>query len=124
MKTTLIIAVVSALTSGGFLAFIQFLISRRDRKQERAEDKEEKREEKNIEATLKEISEKLTKNEKDTIRTQLLLLILIKPNEQTEILMLAEHYFKKLKGNWYMTSIFKNWLEEQNVGDPDWFETE
>lgn len=124
MKTTLIVAVVSALTSGGFLAFLQFLISRHDRKQERAEDKEEKREEKNIEATLKEISEKLTKNEKDTIRTQLLLLILIKPQEETEILRLAEHYFKVLKGNWYMTSIFKNWLKDNKVAEPDWFETE
>ena len=120
MKTTLIVAVVSALTSGGFLAFIQFLIGRHDRKQERAEDKEEK----HIEATLKEISEKLTKNEKDTIRTQLLLLILIKPQEETEILRLAEHYFKVLKGNWYMTSIFKNWLKDNKVAEPDWFETE
>lgn len=124
MKTTLIVAVVSALTSGGFLAFLQFLISRHDRKQERAEDKEEKREEKHIEATLKEISEKLTKNEKDTIRTQLLLLILIRPQEETEILRLAEHYFKVLKGNWYMTSIFKNWLKDNKVAEPDWFETE
>lgn len=113
MKTTIIIAVVSALTSGGFLAFLQFLISRHDHKQERAEDKES--------AAIKDT---LIKLEKDGIRTQLLLLILMKPGEQTEILRLAQHYFKKLKGNWYMTSIFKTWLKDQNIGDPDWFDTE
>lgn len=104
MKDTLIVAVVSALTSGGFLAFLQFLISRHD---ERG----------GIKDTLKKL-------EKDGLRTQLLLLILLKPEEETEILTLAERYFKKLHGNWYMTSIFKNWLREYGTANPDWFETE
>ena len=101
------------LGGGNVILFIKFLIERHDRKQERAEDNDKK-----------SVKDTLIKLEKDGIRTQLLLLILMKPMEETEILRLAEHYFKKLHGNWYMTSIFKNWLKEYNVANPDWFETE
>lgn len=98
---TIIIAV---LTSNGLFAMLQFLITRHD--------------------TKKNIKGKLTVLEKDGLRTQLLLLILMKPKEEQEILRIAEHYFRVLKGNWYMTSIFKKWLEENKVGKPEWFETE
>lgn len=105
------------LGGGNIILFIKFLIERHDRKTERKEDK-----------SLEEITDTLKKLKKDGLRTQLLLLLLIKPEEETEILTLAEHYFKKppagLGGNWYMTSMFKNWLEEYKVGKPEWFETE
>lgn len=105
------------LGGGNIILFIKFLIERHDRKAERKEDK-----------SLEEITDTLKKLKKDGLRTQLLLLLLIKPEEETEILTLAEHYFKKppagLGGNWYMTSMFKNWLEENKVGKPEWFETE
>ena len=104
-ESTIIVAV---LTSNGFFALLQFLITRWDTK-------------KNLKGSLKKL-------EKDGLRTQLLLLLLIQPDEQTEILTLAERYFKKppqgLGGNWYMTSLFKKWLEENKVGKPEWFETE
>lgn len=109
MESTIIIAVVSALTSGGFLAFVQFLISRKDRKQERAEDKE-----------TSSIKEKLTTLEKDVLRTQMLIMILLQPDEQTEILKIAEHYFVTLKGNWYMTGLFSKWCDAHGL-EPDWF---
>lgn len=105
------------LGGGNIILFVKFLIERHDRKTERKEDK-----------NLEEITDTLKKLKKDGLRTQLLLLLLIKPEEETEILTLAEHYFKKppygLGGNWYMTSMFKNWLEENKVGKPEWFETE
>lgn len=107
MRDTIIIAVISAMTSGGVLAFLQFLISRNDDKQ-------------GIKSTLKKL-------EKDGLRTQLLLLILLKPDEQTEILTLGQRYFVKppegLGGNWYMTSIFKTWCDERKL-EPDWFKSE
>ena len=56
------------------------------------------------------------------------MMILLKPKEESEILTIAEHYFKKppegLGGNWYMTSMFKSWLTEYDVGQPGWFETD
>lgn len=102
--------VLGILGGGNIILFIKFLIERHDRKQERAEDNEKEN-----------LKSRLLILEKDGLRTQLLLLILLRPNEQTEILRLAEHYFKDLKGNWYMTSIFSKWLTDQNVGEPDWF---
>lgn len=99
------------LGGGNLVLFIKFLIERHDRKKEKAEDKEQEG-----------IKNKLLVLEKDGLRTQLLLLILIRPDEQTEILRIAEHYFKELKGNWYMTTIFNKWLEDVGVAEPDWFE--
>ena len=101
MRDTIIIAVISAMTSGGVLAFLQFLISRNDDKQ-------------GIKSTLKKL-------EKDGLRTQLLLLILLKGDEKKEILTLGQHYFDDLHGNWYMTDIFNKWLEEKGHSKPDWF---
>ena len=92
----------AVLGSGNIILFAKFLIERHD--------------------TKHGIAEKLTKLEKDVLRTQLLLLILMKPDEQQEILTIAEHYFADLKGNWYMTSIFNKWLEENGIADPDWFD--
>lgn len=107
MRDTIIVAVISAMASGGFLAFLQFLITRNDDKQG--------------------IKKSLKKLEKDGLRTQLLLLILLKPDEQTEILTLGQRYFVKppagLGGNWYMTSIFKGWCDEHKL-EPDWFKSE
>lgn len=107
MRDTIIVAVISAMTSGGVLAFLQFLITRSDDKQG--------------------IRKSLKKLEKDGLRTQLLLLILLKPDEQTEILTLGQRYFVKppegLGGNWYMTSIFKTWCDERKL-EPDWFKSE
>ena len=99
------------LGGGNLVLFIKFLIERHDRKKEKAEDKEQEG-----------IKNKLLVLEKDGLRTQLLLLILIRPDEQTEILRIAEHYFKVLHGNWYMTSIFNNWLKAHEVAEPEWFE--
>lgn len=108
MAETILIAVVSALTSGGVLAFAQFLISRHDDKQ-------------GIKSTLKKL-------EKDGLRTQLLIMILLRPEEKKEILTLGERYFSKppkgLDGNWYMTDIFKKWLKEYGHSNPEWFNKE
>ena len=103
MRDTILIAVISAMTSGGVLAFIQFLITRHDNR-------------KGIGTTLKKL-------EKDGLRTQLLLMILMKPEEKKEILTLAQHYFVDLDGNWYMTDIFKKWLKEKGHSNPEWFST-
>lgn len=114
MKETILIAVISAMTSGGVLGFIQFLIKRKDDKEQRAEDKQDD----DIKGTLKKL-------EKDGLRTQLLLLILMQPDEQTEILTLGERYFRKppagLDGNWYMTGIFSKWCRARDL-EPDWFD--
>lgn len=101
MSNTVSTIVVAILASNALFAFLQFLITRHDTK-------------KNVKGKLKTL-------EKDGLRTQLLLLILIQPDEQQEILTLAEHYFKDLHGNWYMTSIFNKWLTKSEIAEPEWF---
>lgn len=101
---------IAILGGGNLLLFVKFLIERADRKAER-----------DIDAERKSIKDTLTKLEKDGLRTQLLLLILLRPEEKSEILKVAEHYFVKLKANWYMTGVFKKWCDEQGL-EPEWFE--
>lgn len=98
------------LGGGNLILFIKFLIERYDRKKEREEDN-----------ALGGIQDRLTKIEKDGIRTQLLFLILIRPEESAEILKVAEYYFVKLKANWYMTGFFKKWCDERGL-EPEWFD--
>jgi len=71
----------------------------------------------------KKIPEKLDILEKDGLRTQLLLLILLRPNEEHEILTIGEKYFGKLHGNWVATPIFNKWCEERDL-KPEWFNKE
>lgn len=92
--------VIAVLASNGFFALLQFMITRHD--------------------TKHNLKDKLVVLEKDGLRTQLLLLILMQPEEQTEILKIAEHYFVKLKGNWYMTSLFSKWCDSHGL-EPEWF---
>lgn len=100
--------IVAVLTSNGLFALIQYLIGRHDTRI-------------NIKSTLKKL-------EKDGLRTQLLIMILLKPQEKKEILTLGERYFSKppkgLDGNWYMTDMFKSWLKEQGHDHPEWFTSE
>lgn len=122
MQETVLIAVISALTSGGCLAFVQFLITRRDKKKDEESGVSAAIEKLNsrLESLEKEIKNKMRKQEKDSLRTQLLVMIIWRPTEKKEILTLGERYFKELRGNWYMTSIFNKWLEEQDVAKPEW----
>lgn len=101
MGATITTIIGAVLASNALFGFLQFLFTRRD--------------------TKKNISKKLVMLEKDVLRTQLLLLILLQPKEDQEILTIAEHYFKDLNGDWYMTSIFNKWLADSDIAEPEWF---
>lgn len=100
---TIIIAVIG---STGLATLIQFFISRHDKKHDR----------------LEHIEKQLTKTEADSVRMQLLFLINQMPDEDQEILTVAQHYFCDLRKNWYMTSLFEKWCKKQNVPIPSWFQ--
>lgn len=99
----------TALAGGGICAavfsFIQFLISRADKKKDR----------------LAKIEKRQLKTEKDSIRTQMLILMKLYPDSLKEILDLAEYYFDTLEANFYMTSVFDAWLDENGISVPGWF---
>ena len=76
---------------------------------------------KKIEGKLDDIEKNQKTAEKDSMRSQLLMMIADYPEENTEILKLAEHYFSDLHGNWTATAIFNKWLERCEVAKPEWF---
>lgn len=92
--------IVAVLASNGLFALLQFLITRHDQR--------------------KNVKGKLLNLERDGLRTQLLLLLLMMPEEKKEILTIGEHYFVKLNGDWYMTSLFEKWCKKYGL-KPDWF---
>ena len=87
-----------------------------ERKKAKAEKNDEEKQ------MLEEILHRLQIGEKDDCRQQLLLLMADYPDDVQEIMTIAEHYFKDLKSNWYLTSIFNNWLEKKKIARPEWFE--
>ena len=95
----------SAFGSVGLFSFVQFLVSRKDKRRD----------------LLGKIDKKLDKLEKDGCRTQLLLMICDYPDNVSEIMELAEHYFADLKGNWYMSSVFDEYLKGRGLAAPAWF---
>lgn len=105
---TIVISLISCIGTGGILVFVQFLIQRHD----------------NNKGLLKKIADKQNKLEKDELRTQLLLMMSDYPQEHQEILLLAERYFYDLRGNWFCSTLFNKYLQEEGLPYPDWFTKE
>ena len=104
--------ILSCVGSTALFSFVQFMITRRDARNERNDE---------LVAEVRAIQKKLDRLEKDSCRTQLLVLMSDYPEEKAEIMKLGEHYFGTLHANWYMTSMFKKWCDEQGL-EPEWFE--
>ena len=109
MTETIIIAVIGSGALSALISGIFGLIQARKSKQ------------KQIEEDLTSIKKQLVTAEKDALRTQLMVMIKDYPHERTDILRLAEHYFKDLGGNWIMGDIFASWCNEQEVEIPGWY---
>lgn len=97
--------IVAALGSAGLFGFIQYLINRHDKKKDDIS---------GLKSSVKEL-------QLGVMRTQLLLLIADYPEDKSEILRLAEIYFKEYNGNFYLSSIFTTWLKQYKVDVPQWF---
>ena len=68
-----------------------------------------------ITSSLKDLKEITLDTRKDTIRIQLLMVMKDQPENIDTILKLAETYFVKLEGDWYMTSEFTKWANAHDV---------
>ena len=124
----MIVAIAEGLTIiCGLLAFfirpIREKITRAKERERKAQEnfEELKSEIKEIKADIKKVQDKQKNSEKDELRTQLLMLIADYPSEKAEIMKLSEHYFGDLSGNWYLTSLFNKWLEDNHIAKPEWF---
>jgi len=103
--------ILTALASTGFFSLVQFLIKRHD---------ERKGKTKQFADAIESLKKKIDRQERDSCRTQLLLLMSDFPDMKDEILKVAEHYFKDLEANWYMTTLFSVWCEKHNINLPMW----
>lgn len=101
--------IVIALLGSGL---IQFLITRADKKKDNP-----------IEEKLDKIISEQKKNEKDQLRTQLLVMMSLMPDSHAEIMQLAQRYFGDLKGDWFYSSLFAKWLKDNKIEKPIWFDT-
>ena len=97
--------VLGIIGGGAFLTFIQFLITRHDKKK----------------GNVSVILDKLNKLERDECRTQMLLLMADYQSNVGELMRISEHYFKEIGGDWYMTSLFRDYLKQKNINEPYWF---
>lgn len=62
---------------------------------------------------------KTDKAEENATRSQLLTLMSDYPNNESEILKVAQYYFRDLKGDWYMTGLFTKWAESRGIDVSD-----
>lgn len=106
--------IISCILGGGaIITLITFLIKRGD---ERKDKKDE------VLAEIKAIKKQMAKMERDSVRTQLLMLMnTYTYGEASEILTVAEYYFVGLKGDWYATSLFQKFCEKEQIPLPPWF---
>lgn len=61
------------------------------------------------------LSGRLDTLERGSVRNQLLTLMNSYPDNESEILKVAEYYFHDLKGDWYMTGLFSEWAESRGL---------
>lgn len=103
--------ILAAFASTGFFGLIQFLVKRHDDRNGKV---------KQLTDSIDGLKKKIDIQERDSCRTQLLLLMAIFPDNVDEILKIAEHYFKDLKANWYMSTLFVRWCRKNNIELPEW----
>lgn len=112
MKDMLVPIIITIIGSNAFFGFIQFLISRKDSNNERF---------KSIEDKMTSIDNKINYIDQGGVRQQIMLLIHLYPQRDEEIIKLAKKYFIDFKGNYYLTTIFKQYLDDNNLTYPQWF---
>lgn len=67
---------------------------------------------------LDNISSQVSSIELGATRTQLLTLMSNYPDNESEILKVAQYYFGDLDGDWYMTELFSKWATDRGI-DPN-----
>lgn len=113
---------IAFLGASGVFSFAMFMITRHDKKKDTEKENEDavRDELKSIMDLLQELKDQAFKNEKDNVRTQLLLLMADYPDNTAELLECAKHYFVDMDGDWYLTPIFAKFIEARDVAKPEW----
>lgn len=101
------IALISGLLgAGGLIGFVQFMISRHDKRDEQLG---------RIEKKIDKLDSKSDRNELAITRLQLLFLIQSQPGNKEAIQQTAQRYFLELDGNGEAWDAFREWAEKSKV---------
>lgn len=111
MDPVILAIITSAFGSAGLFGLIQFLITRKDRKEE---------DKCHYTAQLSRIETKVTQNEKAITRLQLIYLIHEQPQNKDTILLTAQRYFIELDGNGEAWAVFDKWAKGRKL-DLGWY---
>jgi len=71
-----------------------------------------------IREDISEIKKMLLENGKSTLRIEINEEMLQNPHNHDTILKMAEKYFCQMKGDWYMTNRFLDWVEKEKIHLP------
>jgi hypothetical protein len=111
MDSVVVAVISSALGSAGLFSLVQFLITRKDKKEEdRCQ----------YSAQLNRIEKRTVENEKAIVRLQLIYLIHEQPHNRDTILKTAQRYFIELDGNGEAWAVFDTWAKKTNL-DLGWY---
>ena len=124
MNSQVTIALIGGIIGGGglvasILNFTMFLINRKDTIKEKNDSINNSQD-----AKLNNIEKRISCLEKGTLRTQLLQLMSSFENRHEEIIKVAKSYFMDHDGDWYVTTIFYDYLNKHNLLHPNWFDYE
>lgn len=72
-----------------------------------------------LEEGLTPIRKELHEIRLDTTRTQLIMLMEHQPHNHDTIIKVAERYFCQLQGDWYCTSLFRDWAKREGIEIPN-----
>ena len=105
---------------GSVFGFVQFLITRKDKKKNNSDE---------ILKAINEINLKMANMEQEQLivkqnqlRGEMLIMMNHYEEQSFEILRLAHKYFVELDGDFTMTSIFADYLKKHNIEKPLWFD--
>ena len=105
-----ILTLIGTLCGAGF---IQFLITRKDNKTTIIEE---------IKKAIDDVKNKMDYIDQGNVRQQIMMLIHLYPKRTDEIMKLGRKYFIEFGGNYYLTSIFKEWMDTNNLIYPLWWD--
>ena len=114
-----------ALGSGGLMTFVQFLISRNDKKAKQLNCiSDDIKKIKSVIVTkeeLNKVNEQITSIDRQLDRVQLNLLIKMSPERAEAVMKVAKRYFVEEGGNWYLGELFTNYCRDNNLDIPSWY---
>jgi len=109
--------ILTIITSTSVIEFLKFLITRRDKNKNCQFTQEDRKRLSKTADKVDNLEERTLSLERSEDRTQLVLLMSLDPDNIDAIITLANHYFRVLKGNMYMTSMFTDWAKRHNIDE-------